>query len=67
MNNSNQRRRFIRSSAFGLIGITAFGNASAQAVINKIEMENTAEPLFYRYPSMNDNMVSSIVGTSHGN
>ena len=67
MDNSNQRRRFIKSSAFGLIGITAFGNSSAQAVINKIEMGNNAEPLFYRYPSMNDNMVSSIVGASHGN
>ena len=68
MNNIlQQRRRFIKSSAFGLIGITAFGNASAQGVINKIEMGNNAEPLFYRYPSMNDNMVSSIVGASHGN
>ncbi|HEX3166667.1 MAG TPA: hypothetical protein VHQ93_10385 [Chitinophagaceae bacterium] len=47
MNNIlQQRRRFIKSSAFGLIGITAFGNASAQGVINKIEMGNNAEPLF---------------------
>ena len=68
MNNIlQQRRRFIKSSAFGLIGITAFGNASAQGVINKIEIGNNTEPLFYRYPSMNDNMVSSIVGASHGN
>src|SRR6186997_1411716 len=67
MDNINQRRRFIKSSVFGLIGITAFDNSSAQAVINKIEMGNNAEPLFYRYPSMNDNMVSSIVGASHGN
>jgi hypothetical protein len=28
-----QRRRFIKSSAFGLIGITAFGNLSAQTVV----------------------------------
>jgi hypothetical protein len=67
MDNNNQRRRFIKSSAFGLIGLTAFGNSSAQSMINKIEMGNNAEPLFYRYPSMNDNMVSSIVGASHGN
>ena len=68
MNNSHQqRRRFIKSAAFGLIGITAFGNSSAQDVINKIELGNNAEPLFYRYPSMNDNMVSGIVGASHGN
>jgi len=62
-----QRRRFIKSSAFGLIGITAFGNASAHGVINKIETGNNGDSLFYRYPSMDDNMVSGIVGASHGN
>jgi|SRR5436190_4683018 hypothetical protein len=67
MDNSNQRRRFIKSSAFGLIGITALGNLSAQGVINKTEIENNAEPLFYRYPGINDSMASGIVGASHGN
>ncbi len=68
MNNiPQQRRRFIKSSAFGLIGITAFGNSSAQGVINKIEMADNAEPLFYRYPSINDSLASGIVGASHGN
>jgi len=67
MDNSNQRRHFIKSSAFGLIGITAFGNSSGQGVINKVEMGNYAEPLFYRYPGINDNMASGIVGASHGN
>ena len=68
MNNiPQQRRRFIKSSAFGLIGITAFGNSSAQRAINKIEMGNNAEPLFYRYPGINDTMASGIVGASHGN
>jgi hypothetical protein len=62
-----QRRRFIKSTAFGLIGITAFGNASAYGASNKIETGNNGDPLFYRYPSMDDNMVSGIVGASHGN
>lgn len=62
-----QRRRFIKSSAFGLIGITAFGNSSAHDIINKIEMRNNAEPLFYRYPGINDTLASGIVGASHGN
>jgi len=62
-----QRRHFIKSSALGLIGITAFGAVSANGTINKMEKPGNAEPLFYRYPSMNDNMVSSIVGASHGN
>jgi hypothetical protein len=68
MNNIlQQRRRFIKSSAFGLIGITAFGNSAAQSVINEIEMGNSAESLFYRYPGINDSMASGVVGASHGN
>jgi hypothetical protein len=68
MNNlPHQRRRFIKSSAFGLIGITAFGYSSAQDTIINTFNPGKGEPLFYRYPSMNDNMVSSVVGASHGN
>lgn len=61
-----QRRRFIKSSAFGLIGITTFGYASGQDNVVKSLTLND-ETLFYRYPSMNDEMVSAIVGASHGN
>ena len=66
-NLQSQRRHFIKSSAFGLISVTAFGNLSAQPFVTKMERAENAEPLFYRYPSMNDEMVSSIVGASHGN
>lgn len=66
-NASPQRRRFIKSSAFGLIGITAFGYSSAQGITNAAKAMINEEPLFYRYPSMDDNMVSGIVGASHGN
>jgi len=66
-NIQHQRRHFIKSSAFGLMGITAFGNLSAGTKITKIQKDDNAEPLFYRYPSMNDDMVSGIVGASHGN
>ncbi len=62
---SVERRRFIKSSAFGLIGITSFGFASAENSFNRPWQTNDKDPLFYRYPSMNDNMVSSIVGASH--
>ena len=63
----HQRRHFIKSSAFGLIGITAVGSLSAETRISKTGNIGNAEPLFYRYPSMNDTMVSGIVGASHGN
>ena len=66
MDNSNQRRRFIKSSAFGLIGITAFGNLSAQDTVEIGKAEN-ADSLFYRYPGINDTMASGVVGASHGN
>lgn len=66
MNCNQERRRFIKSSAFGLIGITAFGQSSA-GVITKVETAGNADSFFYRYPSMNDEMVSGIVGASHGN
>ena len=66
MNCNQERRRFIKSSAFGLIGITAFGQSSA-GVITKVEAAGNADSFFYRYPSMNDEMVSGIVGASHGN
>ncbi|MFI5129902.1 MAG: hypothetical protein ACHQFX_07935 [Chitinophagales bacterium] len=68
MNNQfHQRRRFIKSSAFGLIGITAFGYSSAQNSINNVINTGAGESLFYRYPAVNDNMASGIVGASHGN
>ena len=66
-NTSFERRRFIRSSAFGLIGITSFGYASGQTNFSQSLNGISAEPLFYRYPSMNDSMVSGIVGASHTN
>ena len=67
-NSGQQRRHFIRSSAFGLIGVTAFGTASARGLFTKTD-KNAGEPgqLFYRYPSMDDTMVSGIVGAAHGN
>ena len=62
-----QRRNFIRSSAFGLIGITTFGVASASDEKQEKWNPTNKDSLFYRYPSMNDSMVSGIVGASHAN
>lgn len=66
-NNHLQRRRFVKSAAFGLIGITTFGTVSAGENKKSIWTPGNEEPLFYRYPSMNDTMASGIVGASHGN
>lgn len=68
MQNANhERRRFIKNSAFGIIGITAFGTASAAGIFSETKTSCNPGSLFYRYPSMDDAMVSSIVGASHGN
>lgn len=67
MSNLPQRRRFIKSSAFGLLGITAFSSLPAQNFIQEKTGTDDGNTLFYRYPSMNDEMVSGIVGASHGN
>ena len=45
-----QRRRFIKSTAFGLIGITALGNASANGAINKTERAIMPIPFFTGIP-----------------
>ncbi len=67
MNRFQQRRHFLKSSAFGLIGITVFGNASAGTITTIQTVPDEGDSIFYRYPSMNDEMVSGIVGASHGN
>lgn len=66
-NTTFERRRFIKSSAFGLIGITTLGYASAQGFDHGSANIITGEPLFYRYPGINDTIASSVVGASHGN
>jgi hypothetical protein len=66
-NNPFQRRHFIKSAAFGLIGITTIGVATAGENKNSIWTPGIADPLFYRYPGINDMMASGIVGASHGN
>jgi len=63
-NSSLPRRHFIKSSAFGLVGISAFGAVPAMANNPRFPVSN-GEPLFYRYPGMSDEMVSTIVGASH--
>ncbi len=62
-----QRRRFIKSSAFGIIGITSFGTIQGKENLHQPVQVSDADSLFYRYPSMDDTMVSGIVGASHGN
>jgi hypothetical protein len=58
------RRRFIQNAAFGIIGITASGSLYS-AGTDKKQSDDSDEPLFYRYPAINDSMASAIVGAAH--
>lgn len=62
-----ERRRFIKSSAYGLIGITTFTSIHGKDILQAKDTCSNDDTFFYRYPSMDDTMVSGIVGASHGN
>lgn len=47
---SFERRRFLKRSALGFIGITTFGYASASETLHAVTHSPGSEPLFYRYP-----------------
>jgi hypothetical protein len=64
-NSTDSRRRFIKSSAFGLIGITAFSNTYSKNINQGVLNSAGDDKIFYRYPSMNDDQVSAVVGASH--
>ena len=56
MNNTSfERRRFLKSSAFSLIGITTFAYAPGREIYTGTnDYHYNEEPFFYRYPSTND-------------
>jgi hypothetical protein len=66
-NSAFERRRFIKSSAISILGITAFGSATANSILPGSIITNFEDPLFYRYPAVNDEITRGIVGASHAN
>ncbi len=66
-NSPFERRRFIKSSALGILGISSFGIASAKDILPAVYKPNYADPLYYRYPAVNDEMTRGIVGAAHAN
>ncbi len=59
----SERRHFIKSSAMGLFAVTGLNfrpGISGSTISGKND-----NSLFYRYPSMDDEMVRSVVGASH--
>jgi len=67
-NLSPTRRHFVKSSIFGVLTVSTTTMACAKNIqpITKTESPQEKE-LFYRYPSLDDESVSAVVGAAHAN
>ncbi len=63
--NSISRRTLIKSSAFGLLTASIPNVSFATNMMEVKRPPTTREDLFHRYPSIDDEIVASIVGASH--
>jgi len=68
-NLSPTRRHFVKSSVFGILTVSTTTAACARTLQPTTTMiEPTKETaLFYRYPSLDDESVSAVVGAAHSN
>ncbi len=65
-NDTLNRRTLVRSSVFGLLAVSLPNLAySRHMVRNTLALNMDPEKLFHRYPSIDDEIVSSVVGKSH--
>ncbi len=61
------RRHFVKSSVFGVLTISTTA-ACAKSIQPVVQPESAEEKkLFYRYPSLDDESVSAVVGAAHTN
>lgn len=62
------RRHFVKSSVFGILAVSAT-SACASTIQQSSITKGTSEKddLFYRYPSLDDESVSAVVGAAHSN
>lgn len=61
------RRTLVKSSIFGLLTASIPNVSFAKDMLPVKSGEAKREDLFHRYPSIDDEIVSSIVGASHSN
>lgn len=63
----HERRNFLKKSSLAFLGISSVSlvRGSENHFLNKSIA--SSDSFFYRYPSMDDEMVSSVVGASHNN
>lgn len=64
----SNRRHFVKSSVFGVLAVSTSTAACAKNIQSLTKTEPTKEKeLFYRYPSLDDESVSAVVGAAHSN
>ncbi len=65
--NSITRRTAVKSSVFGLLAISIPNISNAKRIFETAPNNINADKLFHRYPSIDDEIVASVVGASHSN
>jgi hypothetical protein len=65
--NSISRRFAVKSSVFGLLAVSIPSVVFAKNIVSASNENVSKEGLFHRYPSIDDDIVSYIVGASHSN
>lgn len=66
-NSSPTRRHFVKSSVFGVLAVSTT-TACAKSIKPIVQTKSTNEKeLFYRYPALDDDSVSAVVGAAHTN
>ena len=61
----SSRRQFFKSSVFGLIAVPTIAYFPNKVPFSPSAI-NTKDPLYYRYPALDDQRVSEVVGAAHG-
>ena len=69
MKNSNHisRRHAVKSSIFGLLAVSLPSITYAKSIFEHTDSVTDKNAMFYRYPSIDDAIVSEVVGKSHFN
>lgn len=63
--NTISRRTLVRSSVFGLLTAAIPSVSFAKNMFPAVEGDTKPKDLFHRYPSIDDEIVSTVVGASH--
>lgn len=63
--NTISRRTLVKSSIFGVLAASIPSISYASEMVPTLSEEGRKEGLFHRYPSIDDEIVSTVVGASH--